>query len=395
MRKYASLFLPLILLGASLAPVHAQEDATEAVLRKPPSVTVVAAIKREIVEILPVTGTVMPRQEVAVGADVSGLLVMELNVDIGDMVKQGDILAKLDASTLTTQLAQFEAQEAQNAASRAQTEAQIVDAEIGVRQARESFDRAQKLAKSGVAAPASLDTARNALDSANAKLNTAKQGLAAVDAQAKLIAAQKSELKLRIEKAEVKAPADGLILARNAQIGAVVSGAGGPLFRIAWAGKSEMAADVPEMTLANVRVGAPVVVTVIGTAEPLKGQVRLIGPEISAATRLGKVFVTLPEGTTVKPGAFARGEIELVRRVAVSVPASSLMYRGHDAYVLIVKDGVAKARVVKTGARAAGFVEISDALAEGEDVIERAGTFIADGDKVTPIRKDEMTGATK
>ena len=395
MRKFASVVLPLMLMGIVPVQVHAQEDATEAVLRKPPAVTVVAAAKREIVEILAVTGTVMPRQEVAVGADVSGLLVMELNADIGDMVEQGDILAKLDASTLKTQLAQFEAQEAQNAASMAQTEAQIVDAEIGVRQAQESFDRAQKLAKSGVAAPASLDTARNTLDSANAKLNTARQGLAAVDAQAKFIAAQKNELKLRIEKAEVKAPADGLILARNAQLGAVVSGAGGPLFRIAWAGKSEMAADVPEMTLASVRVGAPVVVTVIGTPEPLKGEVRLIGPEISAATRLGKVYVTLPDGTAVKPGAFARGEIELVRRVAVAVPASSLMYRGHDAYVLTVKDGIAKARAVKTGARSGGFVEISDALAEGEDVIERAGTFIADGDKVTPIRKDEMTGATK
>jgi HlyD family secretion protein len=395
MRSLASLLLPLALFAAIVPAAQAQENNAETVLRKPPAVTVIAAIKREIVEILPVTGTVMPRQEVAVGADVSGLLVMELNADIGDMVKQGDVLARLDASTLTTQLAQFEAQEAQAAASRAQTEAQIIDAQIGVRQAQESFDRAQKLAKSGVAAPASLDTARNALDSANAKLNTARQGLAAVDAQVKLIAAQKGELKLRIEKAEVKAPADGLVLARNAQLGAVVSGAGGPLFRIAWAGKSEMAADVPEMTLANVKVGAPVLVSVIGTPEPLKGEVRLIGPEISSATRLGKVYVSLPEGAAVTPGAFARGEIELVRRVAVSVPASSLMYRGQDAYVLTVKDGVAKARVVKTGARAGGYAEISEGLSEGEDVIERAGTFIADGDKVTPVRKDEATGAIK
>jgi HlyD family secretion protein len=395
MRKYARLFLSVMVFAAVPFTVQAQENDTETVLRKPPAVTVVAAKKREIVENLPVIGTVTPRQEVAVGADVSGLLVMELNADIGDMVNQGDVLAKLDASTLVTQMAQFEAQEAQNAASRAQTEAQIVDAEIGVRQAQESFDRAQKLAKSGVAAPASLDTARNSLDSANAKLNTARQGLAAVDAQAKLIAAQKSELALRIEKAEVKAPADGLVLARNAQLGAVVSGAGGPLFRIAWAGKSEFAADVPEMTLANVKVGAPVDVTVTGNAEPLKGEVRLIGPEISAATRLGKVYVSLPDGATVKPGAFARGEIELIRRVAVSVPSSALLFRGSDAYLLVIKDGVAEARMVKSGARAGGYVEISEGLAEGEDVIERAGTFIADGDKVTPIRKDETTGATK
>lgn len=395
MRKYLFLLMAFPLISAFPVPGITQENDTETALRKPPSVTVVAAKNREIVETLPVTGTVAPRQEVSVGADVSGLIVTELNVDIGDMVKQGDVLAKLDASTLVTQMAQFEAQEAQNAASRAQAEAQIVDAEIGVRQAQESFDRAQKLAKSGVAATASLDTARNSLDSANAKLNTARQGLVAVDAQAKLIAAQKSELKLRIEKAEVKAPSDGLVLARNAQLGAVVSGAGMPLFRLAWAGKSEFAADVPEMTLANIKVGAPVDVTVTGIEQPLKGEVRLIGPEISAATRLGKVYISMPESALVRPGAFARGEIELIRRVAVSVPSSALLYRGRDAYLLVVRDGVAEARTVKTGARAAGFVEVSEGLAEGEDIVERAGTFIAGGDKVTPVRKDEMTGAVQ
>ncbi len=241
---------------------------------------------------MPVTGTVAPRQEVSVGADVSGLIVTELNADIGDMVKKGDVLARLDASTLVTQMAQFEAQEAQNAASRAQTEAQIVDAEIGVRQAQESFDRAQKLAKSGVAAAASLDTARNSLDSARAKLNTARQGLAAVHAQAKLIAAQKSELKLRIEKAEVKAPSDGLVLAAmpSSALSFPVQGCHcsvwhGPAIRVC--------CRCAEMTLANIKVGAPVEVTVTGIAQPLKGAVRLIGPEISAATRLGKVYISL------------------------------------------------------------------------------------------------------
>ena len=204
---------------------------------KPPAITVIVAQKRELIERLPVTGSVTPRQEVAVGADVSGLLVTELNADIGDVVKEGDVLARLDTAALQTQLAQIDAQEAQNAASKAQTEAQIVDAEIGVRQAQENYDRAKKLAKSGVAATASLDTSRNALDSANAKLNTAQQGLMAVDAQAKLIAAQKTEVALRISKAEVKAPADGLVLARNAQLGAVVSGGGAPLFRLAWVGQ--------------------------------------------------------------------------------------------------------------------------------------------------------------
>jgi HlyD family secretion protein len=378
-------------LGVSFS--FAQETAAE--VSKAPAVTVVMAEKREIIERLPVTGSVLPRQEVAVGADVSGLLVTELNVDIGDMVKEGDVLARLDTAALNTQLAQFDAQDAQNAASKAQTAAQIVDAEIGVRQAQESYDRAKSLAKSGVTTKASLDNARNALDSANAKLNTATQGLAAVEAQAKLILAQKNELKLRIEKADVKAPADGLILARNAQLGAVVSGAGGPLFRIAWTGKFEVVADVPEITLARVKVGAPTIFSVTGIDAPLEGAVRLIGPEIKAATRLGQVYLTLPENAAIKPGAFARGEIELVRRVAIAVPASALLYRDEEAYLQVIRDGVVESRTVKSGARAGGYVEISEGLSEGEDVVERAGTFIANGDRVTAVRRDETTGATK
>ncbi len=395
MREFSRLILAGLIVATPLVCVRAEEAKAVVVAPKAPAVTVIVAQKREIVEKLPVSGSVRPRQEVAVGADVSGLLVTELNADIGDMVKQGDVLARLDTAALLTQSAQFDAQDAQNAASKAQTEAQIVDAEIGVRQAQEQFDRAQKLAKSGVTAAASLDTARNALDSARAKLNTATQGLAAVEAQAKLIAAQKGELNLRIEKAAVKAPADGLVLARNAQLGAVVSGAGGPLFRIAWTGKFEVVADVPEITLSRVKVGAPTSFTVTGFDAPLQGQVRLVGPEINAATRLGQVYLTLPDTAAIKPGAFARGEIELVRRVAVAVPSSALLFRDQEAYLQVVKDGVVESRTVKSGARAGGFVEILEGLAEGEDVVERAGTFIANGDHVSPVLKTETTGAVK
>jgi HlyD family secretion protein len=389
-----TLLLSASILGAGFT-FAAETPVKQTEAPKAPAITVILAQKRELIELLPVTGSVSPRQEVAVGADVSGLLVTELNADIGDVVKEGDVLARLDTSALQTQLAQIAAQEAQNAASKAQTEAQIVDAEIGVRQSKENYDRARQLAKSGVAASASLDTSRNALDSSRAKLNTAQQGLMAVDAQAKLIAAQKTEVALRISKADVKAPADGLVLARSAQLGAVVSGGGAPLFRIAWSGMFEVVADVPEIALAKVKLNAPTSFTITGLDEPLAGKVRLIGPEIMAATRLGKVFLTLPEDSRIRPGAFARGEIELVRRNAVSVPASAMLYRDREAYLQVVKDGVVESRTVKTGARAGGFVEVSEGLAEGEEVVQRAGTFIANGDHVTPIRADEATGAVK
>ncbi len=389
------LVLSVALIGAAGPAFSAEQPAGAIELPKPPTVTVVKVEKREIVERRSVTGSVMPREEVSVGADVSGLLVLELNADIGDVVKQGDILARLDKSSLETQLAQIVAQEAQNAASRAQAEAQIVDAEVAVRQAQDTFDRAKTLAKKGVTATASLDTAQNGLDSAKAKLNTAQQGLLAADAQAKLIRAQKAESELRLSKADVKAPADGLILARNAQLGAVVSGAGGPLYRIAWTGQFEVVADVPEAALAKVREGMRTTFRITGIEGALIGVVRKVSPEINPASRLGKVYLTLDGNPDIRPGAFAQGEIELSRRVAIAAPESTLVFRDKQAFLQVVKDGVVETRKVTLGSHADGYVEVVDGLSEGDELVERAGTFIANGDKVTPVFATETTGATQ
>ncbi len=389
------LVLSVALIGAAGPAFSAEQPAGAIELPKPPTVTVVKVEKREIVERRSVTGSVMPRQEVSVGADVSGLLVLELNADIGDVVKQGDILARLDKSSLETQLAQIVAQEAQNAASRAQAEAQIVDAEVAVRQAQDTFDRAKTLAKKGVTATASLDTAQNGLDSAKAKLNTAQQGLLAADAQAKLIRAQKAESELRLSKADVKAPADGLILARNAQLGAVVSGAGGPLYRIAWTGQFEVVADVPEAALAKVREGMRTTFRITGIEGALIGVVRKVSPEINPASRLGKVYLTLDGNPDIRPGAFAQGEIELSRRVAIAAPESTLVFRDKQAFLQVVKVGVVETRKVTLGSHADGYVEVVAGISEGDELVERAGTFIANGDKVTPVFATETTGATQ
>jgi HlyD family secretion protein len=390
-----SLLISVSLLAIGAPPSASEEPAALVEIPKPPAVTVLKAEKREIVERRSVTGSVMPREEVSVGTDVSGLLVLELNADIGDVVKQGDILARLDKSALETQLAQIVAQEAQNAASKSQAEAQIVDAEVGVTQAQDDYERARTLAKKGIGAKATSDSAKNGLDSAKAKLNTAKQGIAASDAQAKLIAAQKTEVELRIAKADVKAPADGLILSRNAQLGSVVSGAGGPLFRIAWSAQFEVVADVPEIALAKVVEGQKTEFRITGIDEKLSGSVRKVSPEINAASRLGKVYLTLNANPKIRPGAFAQGEIELSRHNSVAAPESSLVFRDKQAFLQVVKDGTVETRKVELGARAGGFVEITSGLSEGEDLVERAGTFIANGDKVTPVTASDKTGATQ
>jgi HlyD family secretion protein len=373
------------------APAPAEAVRTPA----PPAIRVVAAERRELVEQLVVTGSIVPRQEAAVGIDLSGMIVQELLADEGDVVKKGAVLAVLDRSMLDTQLAQAEANRAQAEASIAQVAAQITDAEIGVRQASESLERARELQKKGIAAQSQLDNAVNAYDSAVAKLESARKALAASTAQLGVIDAQKRNVELQIEKTEVRSPADGLILDRNATLGSIVGASGGALFRIAIDGDLELSASVAETSLGRLKSGMPVEVSVAGAAAPTKGQVRMIEPEVNQTSRMGIVRIALDEGEAVRVGNFARGAIETMRRDGVAVPSAALIYRGTDGYLQKVAEGRVSTVPVEIGVRSEGFVEVVDGIAAGDEVVSRAGTFVADGDMVTPVREEDTGAVTR
>ncbi|MFJ7353741.1 efflux RND transporter periplasmic adaptor subunit [Phyllobacterium sp. NPDC097923] len=391
----ASVVLALSL-TAALIPAAMAEDKTAVQAVKPPVINVIPAVEAEMVASITVTGTIVPRQEVAVGTDVAGLIVLELSADQGDRVMEGEIIARLDKSSLEIQLAQIEAQRAQAEASIAQSEAQIVDAQIAVRQAQEALDRARALSAKGITSKADFDNATNAYDSANARLNTSRQALVASQSQLQLVAAQKRDVLLRIEKADVKAPTTGVVLSRNALLGGIVSMNAGPLFRIARDGEFELSANIPEVDLPRLKPDMPVAVRVSGMEQPVSGRVRLISPEITASSRLGAVKISLERNDAIRPGNFARAVIELTRRNGVSVPLSAVVYRGPTALVQVVKDGVVDTRKVTLGIRNDRAVEVLDGLTDGEDVVARAGTFVANGDRVTPMRiAAETTGAVK
>lgn len=396
MYRLTSYFLATTALLGALAfaePVALAEavaTATEAP-QSAPAIRVAAVTRHELIETLDVTGSIVPRQEAAVGVDVAGLIVRELNADKGDVVKKGDVLALLDRTALETQLVQLDASKAQAEAAIAQAKAQVSGAEVGVRQATETLDRARALQQKGVAAQSQLDNAVNGLDSAQAQLDSAAKAVASAEAQLGVIGAQRRDVEERLAKTEVRAPADGLVLARNATLGGIVSASGGPLFRIAMNGELELAATVSETSLAKLRTGMPVKVNVAGV-DPLDAQIRFIDPEIDARTRLGTVRIRLPAHDSVRSGNFARGTIETLRREGLAVPASALLYKGAEAFVQKVVDGTIRTTPVTAGARAGAEVEVTGGLAEGDDVVSRAGTFVTDGDKVTPVR-DIATGA--
>jgi HlyD family secretion protein len=391
--------LGVLLVGAAIVggftpASFAASEAQPAVVQTPPSIRVTRAERRELVETLSVTGTILPREEAVAGTDLNGLTVTALNADEGDMVKKGDVLAVLDRSTLDTQLAQMQASRAQAEANIAQMNAQIGDAEVGVSQAEDALGRAKALQAKGVATEAQLDNARHAFDSANAKLISAQKALAASEAQLGVIDAQQKNVLLQIEKTEVRAPADGLVLARDATLGGIVSAGSGPLFRIAIGSEFELAATVAETVLPQLSTGMRAAILLAGSNETIGGKIRRISPEISQQSRLGSIRITLDAGSEVRAGSFARSEVETRRSDAVAVPASAVIFRGDKAFLQLVSDGKIATVPVTLGVRDDGFVEVVSGVEQGQEVVSRAGTFVADGDLVTPVRADE-TGAIK
>lgn len=355
-----------------------------------PSIQVVAASDRLLIQDLTINGTVFPRELAAVGADLSGLTVLELHADEGDMVTKGEVLARLDRTTLETQLAQAKASRAQADAAVAQAKAQIVDAKIAVNQTKDTLDRAQSLYDRNVGSKAQADNARYAYESAQAKLETTQKAAISAEAQLEVIDTQIRQVQENLDKTLVKAPADGLVLSRSTDLGAVVSPSAGALFRIAIDDRFELIANVPETELPSLKSGMAVSITLPGFKDPVDGTIRMIAPEIDPQTRLGKVHITLPKNPDIRPGSFARGDIVLAKRTTLSVPQSALVYQDDKAFLQVVEDDVVHTRPVETGIRDNDYIEIMSGIKAGDTVVERAGTFVSDGDRINPIKSEPI-----
>jgi HlyD family secretion protein len=385
-------FWVMPLAGALLAgtivtlPALAQEQAAAPAATQDvvPTVSVVKAVREAISQKVIVTGTLVAREQVLVTPGVEGLKIESIHFDAGDRVEEGAVLARLAVDTVDVLLAQNTSQLASTDAQIAQARAQISSAEALVTQTGQAFQRAQALVGTNAMAKDAFDQRKLAANQATAQLQVAREALSAAEANRKLVEAQRAELDLRRSKTEIKAPRGGLVLSRNAVVGQVASAGGNPLFVIAEKGDIELDADVTETLLPELKVGQKVTVQPAGSTATVDGVVRLVLPEINAATRLGKARIALPDGQDLRVGAFARGTIEVARSEGLVLPVTAVTDDSGAPTVQVVKDGVVDTREVKTGLTDAGLIEVTDGLAEGEMVVSKAGTFLRGGDKVKP-----------
>ncbi len=380
--------------GLGTVPARA-EDAASATPAAPAalSVSVVRPKQDSLTESLLVTGSLLPREEIEVGPEIEGHRLEDILVEVGDEAKKGQVLARLSREVLETQLAQNTASAAKARAAVAQQRASLDQAQAQLIEATASVDRARQLRKSGTVSQETLDERERAVKVATAQVAAARETLVAAEAEVVFVQAQRDEIEVKLKRTEIRAPEAGIILSRTARIGSIaLSARSEPLFRIAENGAIDLDAEVPEAMMPRMAVGQSAAVTPAGFDAPLQGKVRLVSAEVDKATRLGRVKIALPADKRLKPGAYGRAVVEIGRKDGLVVPQSAVMFDAQGAYVLVVKDGTVSERRVTPVLKSGGRVLLSNGLAETDLVVARAGGFLRDGDKVTPV---EATAASE
>jgi RND family efflux transporter MFP subunit len=378
-------FTVTAIIGIVFGHATATAQPAQAVQPRVPSVGVVDVRRAPISETVIVTGTLIARDEVMVAAQVDGLAITSILVEEGDTVQAGQVLAQLSRDTVDAQLTQNAAQLLRAEAAIAQARSQIEEANASEAQAAAAFQRAQALRQGGIASAETFDTRQANARTAAARVSSAEQALRLAEADRQVTVAQRRELEIRRERTDIRAPVAGVVSRRTARLGAIAAGAGDPLFRIIADAAVELEADVAEVSMARIAVGQPVAVRPAGFNTDVTGKVRLVAPEVSRSTRLGRVRVALETRERLPLGSFARATITVAQTNGLLAPQSALLHTPTGVRVQRVRDGVVESVAVETGLRAEGVVELRSGVAEGDLLVSTSGTFLRNGDRVNPI----------
>ena len=373
----ASLLLLATSLLASVAP-QAAETPDSAL---PPVVSVATAAMGELAAKTHVSGTLAAKQEILINPQINGYGIQQIKVEVGDKVAAGDTLIVLDDKTLAAQLAQADADTVRAKAGIRQAETQIDSAQANLTQANATLKRNQRLRSSGSIPAASLEDSQAAAEVARANFESTQEGLTVAKAQLTQLTAQRQVAALNLARATLKAPADGIIAKRAAKLGAIASAGGEPLLTLIANGEVELQAEVVETALSGIKPGNQADIAVAGLGMK-PGKVRLISPTIDPQTRLGLVYVTLESNPNIRVGGFAEGWITTTEKTALVIPSSAVESTADGSIVTVVKDGVIEKRPVIAGILSGEQREIIKGLAQGEQVLVRAGSFFRTGDKV-------------
>lgn len=356
MRVWTALLAVFLLSGSA---VNAQDSSA--------GITVMAASveKTLITRSITATGSIVAWREIPVGTEADGLAVTEIAVDEGDFVKQGQVLARLNNDRVH--------------AEALKQKAAISELEASLASARSDAGRARSVA-SGVITAQAIEQRETLVKTTEAKLEAAR--------------AQLLEIEARYRQTVIVAAAAGIIASRSVTIGQVVQ-VGTEMFRLVQDARIELDARVLESDLLSAQAGqSAVVIGPTGRAE--HGVVRIVSPIVDPKTRLGTVRIALSGDTRLKPGMFARVEIAIESKFALTVPLRALVWREAQAHVFKVSsDGMVSLTEVRIGRGATDKVEVLRGVDAGDRIVIQGAGFLSNGDVVNVETASVNRGAVR
>ena len=355
---------------------QSQQDPSKQTSTKPAlTVTTIQPEQLNWKQSFTANGNIAAWQEVVIGSELTGQRILKVNVNIGDRVRRGQVLAEINNESIRADLATAKA-------NYAEAQAVLTDASINNK-------RIQQLKNTGAISQQEATKYLTSQNTAQARLDAAK--------------AQIDSNQLRLNQTQVIASDDGVISARTATVGSLAQ-TGQELFRLIRDDRLEWRAEVTSTDLYKLKQGMTAQITAPDPTQPtITGTVRMIAPVIDPQTRYGLVYVDLPTTSAVRMGMFVKGEFSLGDQPALTVPQTAILLRDGFSYVFVLgADHRVSQRKVSTGRRVNDRVEVLDLPANVQVVATGTG-FLSDGDLVsigkaipdTPLSKQLVTTQEK
>jgi len=360
------------------------------------------------------TGSVVPFNEEDIYPRVTGLIV-EMPVYPGDLVRAGQVVARLDNLELTSRVREAEAMAANALANRSQMEADVAVARYGIAQMEKELVMAeaesgyqqsvaardeQLLAKGAVAkqdaensralavaAQAKVQAARARLEQAKAMEGSALRKLEAADAMVAQGQAQAKTAEVVRDYVNIRATTSGYVVKRLVAPGVLVQ-PGMPVLKIVQTDKVRLQANVGEKDLASIRVGSPVIVTTsVSVQPPISARVTSVFPFVDQGARTGVVEAVVDNaGRRFLPGQYVQMQFVTGGRAdALSAPQGAVARMGGKATVWVVKEDRAEPIEVTTGLENPERVEILTGLVGGERIVARGHEGLYAGARVSDV----------
>lgn len=390
----SSLSLPFLLASLAGCGKSRTVEASEHLPNSVQAVAATRAVRRDLKRGIVVTGELTPFQEVEVMAKVAGY-VRRMYVDVGDVVRQGQVLAELEIPEMADDLTRANAAIQRNRAELKRAQDEIRRAETAHELAHLTYNRLSSVSKNqpGLVAQQEIDDAQTRDQMAEAQVAAVRSALAAAEEQIKVSEAEQSKLRTLMQYARVVAPFAGVVTWRYANDGSMIQAGVAsqtqamPVVRLSENSLLRVVLPVPESAAGVVRTGSTVEVRVPSLGKSFAGKVARTADRIDTSTRTMHTEVDVPNPNRVLiPGMYAEISLTLSQSPdALSVPITSVADDGGRKEVWVVDSSSRlQKRQVQTGLETPDFIEVTSGLNEGDVVVIAARGRFQSGQLVNP-----------